>query len=140
MPDTVYTAEALSTGGGRDGHVRSTDGSVDLDLRVPRELGGGGGAANPEILFASGYAGCFHSALLGAARTRKVKIDGSSVGAQVSLVRDGDTISLSVHLEVVIPDVPAELAQELAELAHASCPYSKAVRGNINVTIEVSDD
>lgn len=140
MPDTVYTAEALSTGGGRDGHVRSTDGSIDVDLRVPRELGGAGGAANPEILFASGYAGCFHSALLGAARGRKVKIDGSSVGAQVSLVRDGDSIGLAVHLEVVIPDVPHDIAHELADLAHANCPYSKAVAGNITVTVEVSDD
>lgn len=140
MPETVYTAEALSTGGGRDGHVRSADGSIDVDLRVPRELGGAGGAANPEILFASGYAGCFHSALLGAARTKKVKIEGSSVGARVGLQHEDGSVGLVVHLEVVLPDVPAELAHELALLAHATCPYSKAVRGNIEVTIAVSDD
>ena len=140
MPETVYTAEALSTGGGRNGHVRSADGAIDLDLRVPKELGGAGGAANPEVLFASGYAGCFHSALLGAARAKKVDVTGSSVGARVSLERAGDDIGLAVHLEVVIPDVPSDVAHELAELAHANCPYSKAVRGNIRVTVDVSDD
>lgn len=141
MPQTLYTAEALSTGGGRDGHVRTTDGILDLDLTPPKEVGGAGGGANPELLFAAGYAACFHSALQGAARTGKTPIAGSSVGARVSLVSDGDDgYKLAVHLEVVIPDVPPQQAQELADLAHEGCPYSKATRGNIEVTVTVADD
>ena len=79
--DILYTAEALATGGGRNGHVRTTDGILDTDVRVPKEMGGTGGAPNPELLFAAGYAACFHSALQAVARAQKVAIDGSSVGS-----------------------------------------------------------
>ena len=141
MSESLYTAEALSTGGGRDGHVRTTDGILDLELKPPKELGGAGGGANPELLFAAGYAACFHSALQAAARAQQVPVAGSSVGARVSLQRDGDDgYRLAVELEVVIPDLPPEQAQELADLAHAGCPYSKATRDNIVVTVTVTDD
>ncbi len=141
MSTTVYTAEALSTGGGRSGHVRSSDGRVDLDLAAPVEMGGPGGGSNPEQLFAAGYAACFHSALQGAARGAKVSLGDSSVGASVGIgPADDGSYALSVHLEVVIPDLPHDQARALADEAHRICPYSNATRGNIDVTVTVSDD
>ncbi|MBN9201359.1 MAG: Ohr family peroxiredoxin, partial [Microbacterium chocolatum] len=104
--ETLYTAEALATGGGRDGHVRTADGILDTDVRTPKELGGAGGAPNPELLFAAGYAACFHSALQSVARAQKVAIDGSSVGSRVNLGPNGQGgFGLSVQLEVNIPEV-----------------------------------
>ncbi len=139
--DILYTAEALSTGAGRDGHVRTSDGRVDLDLAVPKEMGGSGNGANPEELFAAGYAACFHSALHGVARARKLTLTDSTVGARVSIGPNGSGgFQLAVHLEVAIPSLPPEQAQELADAAHQVCPYSNATRGNIEVTIAVVDD
>ncbi|AVZ40291.1 MULTISPECIES: organic hydroperoxide resistance protein [unclassified Dietzia] len=141
MADPLYTVEALSTGGGRDGHVATADKAVDLEMAPPTELGGSGDGNNPEQLFAAGYAACFHSALQSAARMKKVAIDGSSVGARVSLVRSGEeSIDLAVDLEVVIPGLESEKADELAQLAHELCPYSRATKGNIEVSVSVSDD
>ena len=141
MTDAIYTVEALSTGGGRDGHVATADKAVDLAMTPPRELGGSGEGNNPEQLFAAGYAACFHSALQGAARSRKVAIEGSSVGARVSLVRVGDEgIDLAVDLEVVLPGIESGQAHELAELAHQMCPYSRATSGNIEVSVSVTED
>ncbi|WP_216694818.1 organic hydroperoxide resistance protein [Dietzia psychralcaliphila] len=141
MADPLYTVEALSTGGGRDGHVATADKAVDLEMAPPKELGGSGEGNNPEQLFAAGYAACFHSALQSAARMKKVKIDGSSVGARVSLVASGEqSIDLTVDLEVVIPGLESEQADELATLAHELCPYSRATKGNIEVSVSVSDD
>ena len=138
--DVLYTAEALSTGSGRSGHVRTTDGAVDLELAPPKEVGGSGLGANPEQLFASGYAACFHSALLGAARAEKVSVEGSSVGALVHLGKTDGGFGLAVELEVVLPNVDPDVAQRLADIAHQHCPYSNATRGNIDVRITVSDD
>lgn len=139
--DVLYTAEALSTGSGRSGHVRSTDGRVDLDLAIPKEMGGSGNGANPEELFAAGYAACFHSALIGVARAQKIAIDESTVGGRVHIGPNGEGgFQLAVLLEVVIPGVEHSKAQELADAAHQVCPYSNATRGNIEVTITVSDD
>ncbi len=139
--DTLYTAEALATGAGRDGHVRTTDGQLDLDLAKPKEMGGQGGAANPELLFAAGYAACFHSALQAVARKAKTDLGDSTVGARVGIgPNDAGGFQLEVTLEVVIPDVPHDRAQELAEKAHEVCPYSNATRGNIEVQLVVTDD
>ncbi|MCW2806970.1 MAG: organic hydroperoxide resistance protein [Marmoricola sp.] len=139
--DTLYTAEALATGAGRDGHVRSTDGKVDLDLSIPKEMGGTGEGANPEQLFAAGYAACFHSALQAVARSAKAELGSSTVGARVGIGPNGaGGFQLQVTLEVVIPALPHDQAQELVEQAHQVCPYSNATRGNIEVTLEVSDD
>ncbi|WP_127841780.1 organic hydroperoxide resistance protein [Actinomyces wuliandei] len=138
--EAIYTAEALSTGAARDGHVRTADGLVDLDLAIPVEMGGKGGAPNPELLFASGYAACFHSALQAVARTAGKQLGDSSVGARVSVVKEGQGFSLAVELEVVVPDLPHDEAQALADQAHQVCPYSNATRGNIEVTVTVSDD
>lgn len=138
---TLYTAEALATGAGRDGHVRSVDGRVDMDLAIPVEMGGSGKGANPEELFAAGYAACFHSALQGVARKAKAELGDSTVGAKVGIgPNDAGGFQLEVTLEVVIPDLPHEQAQELVEAAHQVCPYSNATRGNIDVNLKVSDD
>lgn len=138
--DTLYTTEALSTGAGRNGHVRSSDDHLSLDLAAPREMGGSGAGTNPEQLFAAGYAACFHSALQAIARERRVQLGESSVGAKVSLGRDDEGFALAVELEVVIPDLPHDQAQELADAAHQMCPYSRATRGNIAVGVTVLDD
>lgn len=104
-------------------------------------MGGAGGAANPEDLFAAGYAACFHSALQLVARRAKVDLGESSVGARVGIgPNDQGGFGLEVTLEVVIPVLAAEQAQQLADAAHQVCPYSNATRGNIPVTITVSAD
>jgi osmotically inducible protein OsmC len=138
MPEKIlYTAEALSTGDGRSGHVASSDNRLDFDLAVPTEMGGSGDGTNPEQLFAAGYAACFHSALRITARRAKADIDGSSVTAQVGIGPDGKAFGLAVTLLVHLPNVPAATAQELAEAAHQVCPYSRATRGNIAVDLKV---
>lgn len=139
--NTLYTAEALATGAGRAGHVRSTHGRIDFDLAIPESMGGSGNGANPEELFAAGYAACFHSALQTVARRVKADLGESSVGALVGIgANDAGGFQLEVTLEVVIPDLPHDQAQELVERAHLVCPYSNATRGNIEVTLTVTDD
>ncbi|WP_312720057.1 organic hydroperoxide resistance protein [Mobilicoccus sp.] len=139
--NVVYTAESLATGAGRNGHVRSTDGRIDLDLAIPREMGGNGEGANPEQLFAAGYAACFHSALQMVAREAKAKLGDSSVGAKVGIGQiEGGGFGLEVALEVVVPELPHDEAQQLADRAHQVCPYSNATRGNVEVTVTVVDD
>ena len=139
--NVLYAAEALSTGGGRNGRVVTSDGILDMDVRVPKEMGGAGGAANPELLFAAGYAACFHSALQAVARAQKIEIHDTSVGARVQVGPNGDGgFQLAVELEVVVPDVSQEQAQALADAAHEVCPYSNATRGNIEVTVRVTED
>jgi lipoyl-dependent peroxiredoxin len=137
----LYTAEALSTGAGRNGHVATRDGFIDSDVRIPAEMGGPGGAPNPEAYFAAGYAACFHSALQSVARAQKVALEDDTVGARVHIGSNGQGgFQLSVELEVVIPNLPHAQAQALADAAHQVCPYSNATRGNIDVTITVADD
>lgn len=138
---TLYTAEALATGEGRDGHGRTSDGRLDLDLATPPELGGSGNGTNPEQLFAVGYAACFHSALRLVARQEKADVSDSAVGARVSLGQiDGGDFGLAVELEITLPNLDHDAAQALAEKAHQVCPYSNATRGNIEVTLTVGDD
>lgn len=137
----LYTAEALSTGAGRNGHVRTTSGTVELNLAIPKEMGGSGNGANPEELFAAGYAACFHSALQLVARSQKVTIADTSVGSRVNLLPNGDGgFVLAVALEVAIPEIDRDRAQALVDAAHQVCPYSNATRGNIEVTITLVDD
>jgi len=139
--ETLYTAEALSTGGGRNGHVTTVDGRLDLDMAVPAEMGGSGNGANPEQLFAAGYAACYHSALLGVARSKKVQLEDETVGSRVHIGPNGQGgFQLAVELEVTIPNLPHDEAQALADAAHQVCPYSNATRGNIDVTVTVTDD
>lgn len=139
--DVLYTAEALSTGQGRDGRVITSDGTVDLEMAIPKEMGGSGAGANPEQLFAAGYAACFHSALHAVARGKKIDVGDSSVGGRVQIGPNGEGgFQLAVLLEVVIPNLGQDEAQALADAAHQVCPYSNATRGNIDVTITVSED
>lgn len=137
----LYTAEALATGEGRDGHGRTSDGKVDVDLATPAEMGESGEGTNPEQLFAVGYAACFHSALRLVASQTNANIDDSAVGAQVSLGKnDEGGFQLAVTLEVTLPHLNSAEAQALANKAHEVCPYSNATRDNIEVTITVTDD
>lgn len=139
--EAQYSTEALATGAGRDGHVTTVDGRIDMDLAVPKEMGGSGDGANPEQLFAAGYSACFHSALQAVARAQQVKLEDTSVGARVSIGSNGEGgFELAVHLEVTVPNLPHDEARALVEAAHQVCPYSNATRGNIEVTLAVSDD
>jgi osmotically inducible protein OsmC len=134
----LYTAEAISTGEGRNGRVASADGVLDLALAAPKEMGGPGGAPNPELLFAAGYAACFHSALRLVARRAKASVDGSAVTARVGIgPNDSGGYGLTVGLIVTLPGVDRTVAEQLTEAAHQVCPYSNATRGNVDVTLEV---
>ncbi|MBV9919333.1 MAG: organic hydroperoxide resistance protein [Pseudonocardia sp.] len=135
----LYTASALSTGDGRNGHVRSSDGVLDLDLATPTEMGGPGGATNPEQMFAAGYAACFHSALKGAARREKVTLADSSVTADVGIgPRDEGGFGLTVALHVELGGLDQAEADKLVAAAHQMCPYSNATRGNVDVAIDTT--
>jgi len=134
----LYTAEA-TVHGGRDGHGSSTDGVLDLDIRPPKELGGPGGATNPEQLFALGYGACFQSAMGVVGHRLGVDTSGSTVNSRVTLVTlDGGAYGLAVELDVVIPGVDREQAEAVVKAAHEVCPYSNATRGNIEVDLKVS--
>lgn len=137
----LYTAQALATGEGRNGHVASPDGIIDMDLAVPEQMGGAGGAANPELLFAAGYSACFHSALQLVARQAQADVRDSAVAANVSIEANGQGgYQLAVVLEVILPHLEQEQAQQLADQAHRVCPYSNATRGNIEVEVRVVDE
>lgn len=138
---TIYTAEALATGNGRNGRARSANGRLDFNLDAPVEMGGSGVGTNPEELFAAGYAACFHSALQLVARKAKADLTDSTVGASVSIgPHDDGGFTLAVTLEASLPNVPAEQAQDLLEQAHQVCPYSNATRGNIDVDLRLAED
>lgn len=134
----IYTAVATATGDGRNGHARSSDGLVDLDLAVPPEMGGPGGGTNPEQLFAAGYAACFHSALKLVARQQRTTLTDSAVTAEVGIgPGDGGGFGLEVTLRVELGGgLERSAAESLVEAAHQVCPYSNATRGNVPVTLE----
>lgn len=137
--NALYTAKAKSTGAARNGHVASSDSVLELDLSIPKEMGGAGGAGtNPEQLFAAGYAACFHSALQAVARKEKVKIADSSVTAEVGIGKQGEGFGLAVTLDISLPGIEREVAEKLAAGAHQMCPYSNATRGNIDVDLKVA--
>ena len=134
----LYTASAVATGDGRNGHVQTFDGVLDAPVRTPKELGGEGGATNPEQLFAAGYAACFHSALRLVAASMKLDTTDSEVVADVSMGRDDEgAFGLAVRLEVALPALSREVAQQVIEQAHQVCPYSNATRGNIPVELVI---
>ena len=136
----IYTAEATAKGG-REGHVRSADGSIDLKLAVPREMGGPGGEfANPEILFAAGYAACFEGAVRLVAREAGVKLGpDTSVTARVGVgPRVAGGFGLKGDLTAHLDGVDDATALDLANKAHENiCPYSHATRGNVDVGVSV---
>jgi Ohr subfamily peroxiredoxin len=133
---TLYTAVATAHGG-REGHVRSSDGIVELDLKVPKEMGGPGGAGtNPEQLFAAGYAACFESAMRTVARKQKKPLADATVTGHVSFnVSDEGKYGLSVELHGKVEGLSRGDAEALMRAAHEVCPYSNATRGNIDVKL-----
>ena len=138
MPDKIlYTAEATSTGDGRNGHVTSSDNRIDLDLALPPEMGGSGDGANPEELFAAGYAACYHNALRLVGSRAGADMSGSRVAAHVGIGPEGEAFGLVVTLEIFVPNLGPEQAREVADAAHQVCPYSRATRGNISVELRL---
>ncbi|MDQ1569432.1 MAG: lipoyl-dependent peroxiredoxin [Actinomycetota bacterium] len=138
--DSLYTAIAHASGGGRDGHILSEDNRLDLDTRPPKEMGGSGEGTNPEQLFAAGYAACFLSAMHSVARRLGVDTTHSQVSASVSLGKiDERAFGLAVELDVYAPNVEPARRQELADAAHQVCPYSNATRGNVDVKVTIVD-
>jgi len=137
--EPIYTASAVAIGDGRNGHVRTMDGLVDTDVRTPKEMGGAGGAPNPELLFAAGYAACFHNALRRVVREAGADATDSEVVADVFLSRlPNRNLSLAVQLEISLPNVDPDAAREFMHQAHQICPYSNATRGNIEVTLTLA--
>ena len=136
--DLLYTAQATARGG-REGEVVSDDGVLDLSLRHPKELGGpDGDHTNPEQLFAAGYAACFHSALKRVAQQRGLDVEPSEITARVGLGKDGDAFGLAVTLVGALPTLDPTQGDEIMQAAHQVCPYSRATRGNIEVTLELA--
>jgi osmotically inducible protein OsmC len=137
MANTIYTAKAHVTGGRAEGHGASSDGMLEVDLRLPTEMGGPGGGTNPEELFAVGYAACFEGALGVVARRAKADAGDVAIDSEVSLSPDGKGgFLLAVALDVTLPSVSdSETAVELVRAAHEVCPYSNATRGNIEVSL-----
>jgi osmotically inducible protein OsmC len=134
----LYTATAHATGDGRNGHATSDDGILDIDLRIPKEMGGEGGATNPEQLFAAGYAACFHSALKLVAARDGLDVNGSEVSASVGIgPNDSGGFGLAVELDVSTPNIERDAAEKLVAATHTVCPYSNATRGNVEVTLTI---
>ncbi|WAU79860.1 organic hydroperoxide resistance protein [Streptomyces sp. Qhu-G9] len=132
--DVLYTAVATAENG-RDGRVATDDGTLDVVVNPPKEMGGSGSGTNPEQLFAAGYSACFQGALGVVARQEKADLSGSTVTAKVGIGRNGDGFGLIVEITADIPNVDATTARSLLEKAHEVCPYSKATRNNITVTL-----
>ncbi len=138
--EPVYTAYAVASGDGRNGHVASSDGLVDTEVATPKEMGGPGGATNPEQLFAAGYAACFHSALKSVARAGKITLgEDTTIDATVGIGSNGEggfglVASLAAHL----PGLSQSEADDLVAKAHQVCPYSNATRGNIDVSLSAT--
>jgi len=136
MSKVIYTAEAHVTGGRAEGHGKTSDGALEVDLRLPAEMGGEGGGTNPEELFAVGYAACFEGAIGAVARRQKLEAGDVEIDSKVSLNPGPDrTFILSVELDVTLPSVEGDAAVDLVREAHKVCPYSNATRGNIEVTL-----
>lgn len=127
--------------GGRSGTIKSEDGILDLPLAMPKELGGKGGATNPEQLFAAGYAACFGNAVVHVTRAQadKVRDNDIEVVGEVGLLPNGqDGFKLAVTLDVAITGIDQAKAEEIVTAAHAVCPYSNAIRGNVDVQLNVT--
>ncbi|RQO66381.1 organic hydroperoxide resistance protein [Pedobacter sp. KBW06] len=137
----LYTAAATATGG-RNGQVKSSDGVLDLEVRMPKALGGAqDGYTNPEQLFAAGYSACFDSALNLVIKTGKMTTGITTVTAEVSIGQnDAGGFGLAVKMAVNIPGVDQQQAEELVAKAHQICPYSNATRGNIEVILSVTNN
>ncbi|HEX3910983.1 MAG TPA: organic hydroperoxide resistance protein [Solirubrobacteraceae bacterium] len=140
MAKALYTAQAHVTGGRAEGHGRTSDGALEVDLRLPAEMGGEGGGTNPEELFAVGYAACFEGALGTVARRAKQEAGDVAIDSKVSLITTEDRgFTIAVELHVSLPSLEdANEAVELVRAAHQVCPYSNATRGNIEVLLSAN--
>lgn len=138
---TLYTT-SVTAKGGRDGHIKSENGILELDVRTPKSLGGkSDDFANPEMLFAAGYSACFDSALNLMIKKSKIETGETSVKAKVSIGQiENGGFGLAVELDVNVPGVSIEEAQSLTEKAHQVCPYSNATRNNIEVKLSVTNN
>ena len=132
--DKLYTA-SVTAQGGRDGHIKSSDGILDFELKRPKELEGQGGATNPEQLFAAAWGPCYLGALGSIADQEGIDVSEATVDVQVSFNKDGKVFALSAELDVHIPGLSHDETQRLADMAHKTCPYSKATSGNIDVRV-----
>ena len=135
--EVVYTTESTATGGGRDGHVKSADGRIDLDTRPPKAMGGSGEGTNPEQLFSAGYAACFLGALRLVAGKSEVKLnDATNVTVEIGFGKDSEGgFGLTGKIIGYLPGLDENAAHDLVEQAHQVCPYSKATRGNVDVEV-----
>jgi Ohr subfamily peroxiredoxin len=141
MAKDLYTAEAHVTGGRTEGHGRTSDGALEVDLRTPAELGGEGGGTNPEQLFAVGYAACFEGALATIGRRQKAEVGDVAIDSRVKLrIGEDRSFTIGVELHVTLPSVEGEQAVELVRDAHEVCPYSNATRGNIEVVLTANGE
>jgi Ohr subfamily peroxiredoxin len=133
---TVYTAEAHVTGGRAQGHGRTSGGELEVDLRLPTEMGGEGGATNPEQLFAVGWAACFEGAIGVVGQRRKAEVGDVGIDSKVSLITAEDrSYGIAAELHVSLPSVEDSEAIEIVREAHQVCPYSNATRGNVEVVL-----
>jgi lipoyl-dependent peroxiredoxin len=139
MGKDLYTAEAHVTGGRVAGHGRTADGALEVEIRIPTELGGEGGGTNPEQLFAVGFASCFESALAAVARRRKLDPGEVAIDSRVMLRAGEDrSFTIAAELHVNLPALEDEEAADLVRAAHRVCPYSNATRGNIEVALSAN--
>jgi len=133
----LYTATASATNG-REGRIKSDDGTLDLPVALPPGLGGNGNGTNPEQLFAAGYSACFGSAFNHVARAQKIKTGPVTITARVTIGTVGEAFGLAVELTADVPELPREQAEALLHAAHQVCPYSNATRGNIVVDLKLA--
>ena len=140
MAKVLYTAEAHVEGGRSDGRARTTDGQLDVKIRPPKELGGDGGGTNPEELFAAGFAACFEGALALVGQRKKLEAGDAAIDSKVMLLPTEERgFKLGAELDVRLPSVDDDgQARELVEKAHSVCPFSNAVRGNVDVALSVN--
>ena len=132
--EKLYTA-SVTAKGGRDGHIKSSDGIIEFDLRKPKEMGGQGGATNPEQLFAAAWGSCYLGALGSIADREGIDSSEATVEVHISFNKDGNSFVLSADLDVHIPGISIEETQKLADKANHTCPYSKATKGNIETRV-----
>lgn len=134
--EKIYEAEVTSLAG-RNGHAKSSDGLLDIDIRFPKEMGGAGGATNPEQLFAAAWSACFGTSVTIAAGIEKVTIGEVTVTAKIGVLHENGNFDLGAHLLVKINDVDYDTAAKLVDISKSICSYSKATKGNINAIYEV---
>jgi Ohr subfamily peroxiredoxin len=134
--EKLYTA-VVTAKGGRDGHIKSSDGILDMDLKAPQAMGGEDGFVNPELLFAGAWGSCYLGALGSIGKRDGVDVSNATVEVRVSFNQVSEaSFQLSAELNIHVPSVDLEKAQKMADAAHKGCPYSKATRGNIDVVVK----